>query len=128
MEVSSHALAQSRIAGIEFDAACITNVRRDHLDFHNTLANYREAKARLLKQLTPDGFAVLNADDPVGQQLRIISRWRDADDRAWRIKREVTATIVEQHTKRANVLAASRQRHGAGSHEDDRRSDTSTTA
>ena len=37
LEVSSHALAQSRTAGIEFDAACITNVRRDHLDFHNSL-------------------------------------------------------------------------------------------
>ncbi len=65
VEVSSHALAQSRTAGIEFDAACVTNVRRDHLDFHNTLQNYRDAKARLLKQLRPDGFAVLNADDQV---------------------------------------------------------------
>ena len=65
VEVSSHALAQSRTAGIEFDAACVTNVRRDHLDFHNTLQNYRDAKARLLKQLGPEGFAVLNADDQI---------------------------------------------------------------
>src|SRR5690606_39273145 len=47
VEVSSHALAQARTAGIEFDAACVTNVRRDHLDFHNTLQNYRDAKGRL---------------------------------------------------------------------------------
>jgi UDP-N-acetylmuramoyl-L-alanyl-D-glutamate--2,6-diaminopimelate ligase len=65
MEVSSHALAQARVEGIEFNAACVTNVRRDHLDFHNTLANYRRAKARIFKHLAADGFAVLNADDPI---------------------------------------------------------------
>ncbi len=64
VEVSSHALSQRRVAGIEFDAACITNVRRDHLDYHGTLVNYRKAKSRLLRQLSGDGFAVLNADDP----------------------------------------------------------------
>ena len=71
LEVSSHALAQSRTAGIEFDGACMTNVRRDHLDFHNSLKNYRDAKSRLLKQLSPGGFAVLNADDPVCRQIRV---------------------------------------------------------
>jgi UDP-N-acetylmuramoyl-L-alanyl-D-glutamate--2,6-diaminopimelate ligase len=65
LEVSSHALAQARIEGIELNAACVTNVRRDHLDFHNTLANYRRAKAQIFKHLAADGFAVLNADDPV---------------------------------------------------------------
>lgn len=69
VEVSSHALAQSRTAGIEFDAACVTNVRRDHLDFHNTLQNYRDAKARLLKQLGPEGCAVLNADDRISSSF-----------------------------------------------------------
>ena len=44
MEVSSHALAQARVEGIEFNVACVTNVRRDHLDYHNTLANYRRRK------------------------------------------------------------------------------------
>jgi UDP-N-acetylmuramoyl-L-alanyl-D-glutamate--2,6-diaminopimelate ligase len=65
MEVSSHALAQHRVAGMQFDAACVTNVRRDHLDFHGTLVNYRKAKRRLFKHLSPEGFCVLNADDPV---------------------------------------------------------------
>jgi len=65
MEVSSHALDQSRVAGIAFDAACVTNVRRDHLDYHRSLRNYRRAKARLLSHLSDVGFAVLNADDPV---------------------------------------------------------------
>ena len=65
IEVSSHALSQSRTSGIEFDAACVTNVRRDHLDFHGTLENYRSAKARIFKQLRSDGLCVLNLDDIV---------------------------------------------------------------
>lgn len=64
MEVSSHALDQSRTAGIAFDAACITNVRRDHLDYHGSLSKYRSAKMRLLDSLSAEGFAVFNADDP----------------------------------------------------------------
>jgi len=65
MEVSSHALVQGRVAGAEFDAACVTNVRRDHLDYHGSLANYRAAKARLFEHLAPEALVVLNADDPV---------------------------------------------------------------
>ena len=64
LEVSSHALDQSRIAGITLDAACITNVRRDHLDYHRTIGDYRAAKSRVLDHLAGDGFAVFNADDP----------------------------------------------------------------
>jgi UDP-N-acetylmuramoyl-L-alanyl-D-glutamate--2,6-diaminopimelate ligase len=103
LEVSSHALAQSRVAGIEFDGACITNVRRDHLDFHNSLANYREAKSRLLKQLAPGGFAILNADDSVCQQFISL-----VDGATLTIglenQAELTATIVEQHTTEQTFL------------------------
>jgi len=63
MEVSSHALDQSRVAGMRFDAACVTNVRHDHLDYHGTLTAYRAAKAKLFRHLAPEGFAVINADD-----------------------------------------------------------------
>ena len=69
MEVSSRALAQRRTAGLTFDAAVITNVRADHLDYHGSLTNYRQAKARLLEQLRSTGFAVLNADDAGCQGL-----------------------------------------------------------
>jgi UDP-N-acetylmuramoyl-L-alanyl-D-glutamate--2,6-diaminopimelate ligase len=65
MEVSSHALAQARVAGVRFDAGCVTNVRQDHLDYHGTLENYASAKARLIDYLRPRGLMVLNADDPV---------------------------------------------------------------
>jgi UDP-N-acetylmuramoyl-L-alanyl-D-glutamate--2,6-diaminopimelate ligase len=64
LEVSSRALARRQTAGIEFDAAVLTNIRRDHLDEHGSLLNYRRAKGRLFAQLKPHGFAVINADDP----------------------------------------------------------------
>ncbi len=69
MEVSSHALAQSRTAGLRFDAACLTNLTGDHLDYHRTLGEYRRAKSRLFDHLAPDGVAVLNADDPGSADL-----------------------------------------------------------
>ncbi|MBN1590802.1 MAG: UDP-N-acetylmuramoyl-L-alanyl-D-glutamate--2,6-diaminopimelate ligase [Pirellulales bacterium] len=64
MEVSSHALAQSRLAGIALDTVCVTNVRRDHLDYHKTIEDYRLTKSKALDYLSPEGLAVLNADDP----------------------------------------------------------------
>ena len=68
MEVSSHALALNRVAGIEYDTAVLTNITQDHLDFHKTFANYVDAKSLLFEHLT-DGnkdnkTAVLNMDDP----------------------------------------------------------------
>ncbi|ANB01329.1 UDP-N-acetylmuramoyl-L-alanyl-D-glutamate--2,6-diaminopimelate ligase [Ectothiorhodospira sp. BSL-9] len=68
MEVSSHALAQSRVAGVDFDLAILTNLGHDHLDYHVTATAYGEAKARLFEW---PGLktAVLNLDDPFGQML-----------------------------------------------------------
>ena len=64
MEVSSHALDQARMAAARFDAALFTNLTRDHLDYHQTMEAYREAKLRLIGLLKSGGAAVLNADDP----------------------------------------------------------------
>ncbi|MCW2278852.1 UDP-N-acetylmuramoyl-L-alanyl-D-glutamate--2,6-diaminopimelate ligase [Heliophilum fasciatum] len=67
MEVSSHALELGRVAGVDFDVAVFTNLTQDHLDFHHTLENYRQAKGRLFQQLSAGNnakFAVINADDP----------------------------------------------------------------
>src|SRR5881392_4035631 len=74
LEVSSHALAQERVAGCRFDAAVFTNLTRDHLDFHGDLERYSAAKARLfLDELPasgkPDPVAVVNVDDPAGARL-----------------------------------------------------------
>lgn len=63
-EVSSHALAQHRVAGARFAAAVLTNVSRDHFDYHQNHQNYLAAKSRLFADLPADGWAVLNLDDP----------------------------------------------------------------
>lgn len=68
MEVSSHALEQQRVAAVTFDTAVFTNLTRDHLDFHGTMAAYGATKGRLFQ--TPGlRFAVLNVDDPFGRRL-----------------------------------------------------------
>jgi len=72
MEVSSHALDQRRVAGITFDTAVFTNLTQDHLDYHKDIANYREAKSRLFRELSPSACAVLNADDATSQSYRKI--------------------------------------------------------
>jgi UDP-N-acetylmuramoyl-L-alanyl-D-glutamate--2,6-diaminopimelate ligase len=64
MEVSSHALALERVAGIRFRSAVFTNLTRDHLDFHGTLQEYGRVKSLLFGMLDSGGTAVVNADDP----------------------------------------------------------------
>ena len=72
MEVSSHALDQGRTEGVEFAGAIFTNLGRDHLDYHQTLEAYEEAKAQLFRGLGAGAFAVINAEDPVG--IRMVNR------------------------------------------------------
>jgi len=72
MEVSSHALEQKRVFGIEFDVAIFTNLTRDHLDYHGTMESYFAAKQKLfaaLQQGTKKGTAVINIDDTYGARL-----------------------------------------------------------
>ena len=66
MEVSSHAAAQHRIAGLDFDGGLFTNLTRDHLDYHKTFANYLKAKQSFFDSLKPEAFALTNADDRNG--------------------------------------------------------------
>ncbi|MHC4561247.1 MAG: UDP-N-acetylmuramoyl-L-alanyl-D-glutamate--2,6-diaminopimelate ligase [Planctomycetota bacterium] len=67
MEVSSHALDQRRVAGIEFAAAVMTNLSGDHLDYHLTQEAYLAAKLRLFESLPPSAVAIVNRDDPAGE-------------------------------------------------------------
>jgi UDP-N-acetylmuramoyl-L-alanyl-D-glutamate--2,6-diaminopimelate ligase len=68
MEVSSHALSQHRVWASQFAAALFTNLTQDHLDYHADMAAYYAAKSRLFITYQP-GVAVLNCDDPAGEQL-----------------------------------------------------------
>lgn len=68
MEVSSHALDQYRVAGVDFDAAGFTNLSRDHLDYHGDMASYGAAKARLFRDLNIP-LQAINRDDDFGAAL-----------------------------------------------------------
>ena len=66
MECSSHAIAQKRIGGLKFAGGLFTNLTRDHLDYHKTFENYRDAKKAFFDGLDKDAFAITNADDKNG--------------------------------------------------------------
>lgn len=63
MEVSSHALDQNRVMGINFAGAIFTNLTQDHLDYHKTFENYYKAKKKLFKMLSGNAFALINMED-----------------------------------------------------------------
>ena len=69
MEVSSHACVQGRIEGITFAGGIFTNLTRDHLDFHKTVDNYIAAKKMFFDSLPKGAFALVNADDKVGEVM-----------------------------------------------------------
>ncbi|MBR6888026.1 MAG: UDP-N-acetylmuramoyl-L-alanyl-D-glutamate--2,6-diaminopimelate ligase [Selenomonadaceae bacterium] len=74
MEVSSHALAENRVAGVEFDTAIFTNLTQDHLDFHGTMENYLRAKAKLFDMVSRHGrkknkTAIINVDDAASAEI-----------------------------------------------------------
>ena len=77
MEVSSHALMQERVRGVEFDVGIFTNLKQDHLDYHVTMENYFEAKSRMFSNLVAQtkkrGKAVINLDDQYG--LRLVEKF-----------------------------------------------------
>src|SRR5574344_256871 len=66
MECSSHAIHQKRIGGLKFAGGLFTNLTRDHLDYHKTFENYRDAKKAFFDGLSKDAFAITNADDKNG--------------------------------------------------------------
>ena len=69
MECSSHAIHQKRIGGLKFAGGIFTNLTRDHLDYHKTFQNYRDAKKAFFDALPKDAFAVVNADDKNGMVM-----------------------------------------------------------
>ena len=69
MECSSHAIAQKRIGGLTFAGGLFTNLTRDHLDYHKTVENYRDAKKAFFDTLPKEAFAITNADDKNGSYM-----------------------------------------------------------
>ena len=90
MECSSHAIHQKRIGGLTFAGGIFTNLTRDHLDYHKTFENYRDAKKMFFDSLPTTAFAIINADDKNGMvmvqntkaQVKTYSTQRAADFKA----------------------------------------------
>lgn len=94
MEVSSHALAQERVRGLEFDVGVFTNLSRDHLDYHRDMDDYFSAKSRLFTDYLsvspkPNKAAVIYGEDPRGAKLSAMARdhglevWTYGEGQAW---------------------------------------------
>lgn len=71
LEVSSHALDQCRVADVDFHVAIFTNLSLDHLDYHQTMEAYAEAKLKLFTQLRSSHWAIVNLEDPLSQEIMI---------------------------------------------------------
>ncbi len=96
MECSSHAIQQHRIGGLEFVGGIFTNLTRDHLDYHKTFENYRDAKKMFFDGLPKNAFAITNADDKNGM---IMVQNTKATIKTYSIKRmaDFHAKLLECH-------------------------------
>ena len=96
MEVSSHSLAQERVAGLCFAGGIFTNLTRDHIDFHETMDNYLKCKKSFFDALPRDAFAITNADDKNGAVMVQNTR-ADIKKYSTRTLCDYKARIVETH-------------------------------
>ncbi|MBR5764868.1 MAG: UDP-N-acetylmuramoyl-L-alanyl-D-glutamate--2,6-diaminopimelate ligase [Bacteroidaceae bacterium] len=96
MEVSSHSVAQKRIGGLKFAGGIFTNLTRDHLDYHKTVENYRNAKKGFFDGLDKDAFAVTNLDDKNGMFM-VQNTKATVRTYSTRTIADFKANIIEQH-------------------------------
>lgn len=96
MEVSSHAVHQERIAGLEFSGGLFTNITHDHLDYHKTFAEYIKAKKKFFDDLNPESFALINSDDKNGNVMVQNTR-AQVKSYAVRSGADFKAKIIESH-------------------------------
>lgn len=94
MEVSSHACAQHRIAGLKFAGGIFTNLTRDHLDYHKTFDNYLAAKKSFFDSLGPEAFALTNADDRNGAVMLQNTRARKGSY-SLRARADYVGSVIE---------------------------------
>ncbi len=96
MEVSSHALAQERVGGLEFAGGIFTNLTRDHMDFHETMENYLKAKKSFFDNLPRNAFAITNLDDKNGPVMVQNCRG-DVKSYSTRTMGDYKARLLETH-------------------------------
>lgn len=110
MEVSSHALAQGRVNGVRYDVAMLTNLTRDHLDYHGDMESYAAAKRRLFDWQALK-FAVINLDDAFGAELALQLQDREVEVIAYGLS-QAALHLAERHGMRmvyGNLLHMSAQ-------------------
>ena len=111
MEVSSHAVAQKRIGGLRFAGGIFTNLTRDHLDYHKTFENYRDAKKAFFDLLPKEAFALTNRDDKNGlfmtqntkAKVKTYSLQSMADFKAKVIEESFEGMLLEINGKEVSV-------------------------
>jgi UDP-N-acetylmuramoyl-L-alanyl-D-glutamate--2,6-diaminopimelate ligase len=96
MEVSSHGVAQERVTGLNFRGGMFTNLSHDHLDYHNTFAEYRDVKKRFFDRMSPSSFVLTNMDDKNGAFMLQNSK---AIQKGYALKSytDYNAQIIENH-------------------------------
>ena len=111
MECSSHAIQQKRIGGLTFTGALFTNLTRDHLDYHKTFENYRDAKKAFFDALPKSAFAITNADDRNGNimlqnckaQLRTYSTRTAADYKGRILEESIEGMLLDIDGREVSV-------------------------
>lgn len=111
MEVSSHSVAQHRIGGLTFAGGLFTNLTRDHLDYHKTFENYRDAKKGFFDMLPADAFAITNLDDRNGlvmtqntrARVRTYSLRQAADFKARILEESFEGMLLDLNGREVNV-------------------------
>jgi len=110
IELSSHALQLSRAAGVHLDVAAVTNITRDHFDFHGSFESYRTAKSRMLWMVKRGGIVVLNADDPGAASLAEVV---PSSSRLMTFGIENPADVVGRIIEQSNIGSRFVVEHGA---------------
>jgi len=113
IEVTSHAIDQKRVEGIEFDVGVFTNLTRDHLDYHSTMEEYFEVKQKFFTEILTQSpkkevFAIINRDDPWGAQLKIhskITKWTYGSQLNKNLKSDFSFTLNSMDFKGTNFTA-----------------------
>ncbi len=116
MEVSSHALAQERVGGLEFAGAIFTNLTRDHMDFHENMDNYLKAKKSFFDNLPRNAFAITNLDDKNGPvmvqncraDIKYYSTRTISDYKARLLETHLDGMILEFNNREFNTMLTGR--------------------